>query len=206
MKAPERDLLAIAAMAAAYYISGRLGLLLAIPPGYATAVWPASGIALAGVLIYGWRLGIGVWLGSFLVNVRTGLDTSDAAALLQSMLVPVVIALGATAQAVGGAWLVRRFVSYRNILTQEFDVLRILLLGGPLACLIGASLGVTTLWLQGAIPDDARLFNWFTWWVGDVVGVLVFTPLLLVWTVRPYRRWLRKQLAVTVPMLLMFVL
>ncbi|MGH8529700.1 MAG: CHASE domain-containing protein [Nevskiales bacterium] len=206
MKGHTRDFLAIAAMAAAYYISGRLGLLLAIPPGYATAVWPASGIALAGVLIYGGRLGLGIWLGSFLVNLGTGLDTANTAALLRSILIPAVIGLGATAQALGGAWLVRRFVSYRNILTQEFDVIRILLLGGVLACLIGASVGVTTLWLTGAIPDDALLFNWFTWWVGDVVGVLVFTPLLLVWTVRPYHLWLRKQLAITLPMLLMFAL
>ncbi|HEV8584169.1 MAG TPA: hypothetical protein VGT02_04275, partial [Methylomirabilota bacterium] len=42
-------------MAAAYYGVGRLGLLLAIPPGYATAVWPASGIALAGTLVFGYR-------------------------------------------------------------------------------------------------------------------------------------------------------
>ena len=58
----------LAAMAAAYYVVGRLGLLLAIPPGYATAVWPASGIALAGALLYGYRIWPGILLASFLVR------------------------------------------------------------------------------------------------------------------------------------------
>ena len=78
-----RHLAAIAAMAAGYYASGRLGLLLAVPPGYATAVWPPSGIALAGVLVYGLRLCPGVWLGSFAINLGTSLDTSSAVAAMR---------------------------------------------------------------------------------------------------------------------------
>lgn len=199
-----REAAAIAAMAAAYYLSGRLGLLLAVPPGYATAVWPPSGIALAGVMVYGLRLCPGVWLGSFAINVGTGLDTSGAAAALNSMLIPAIIALGATAQTAAGAWLVRRFVGYRNILTQELDIVRILLLGGPLACLINSSIGVGTLWLRGAIAADAVLFNWWTWWVGDSIGVLVFAPVVLVWAVSSDRAWLRQKLSVVLPLLLVF--
>jgi diguanylate cyclase (GGDEF)-like protein/PAS domain S-box-containing protein len=202
----QRDVLAIAVMAVAYFLSGRLGLLLAVPPGYATAVWPASGIALAGVLVYGWRTCPGVWLGSFAVNVGTSLDTSGFGALVHSIALPAVIAIGATLQAALGAWLVRRFVGYSNILTQEFDVIRILVLGGPVACLTGASIGVGSLWTIGAIPADVVLFNWWTWWVGDSIGVLVFAPIALVWTVRPYKFWLNRQLSVTLPLLFMFVL
>ncbi|MFT5085890.1 MAG: integral membrane sensor domain MASE1 [Planctomycetota bacterium] len=65
----------------AYYVFGRLGLLLAIPPGYATAIWPASGIALAGMLLLGNRVWPGVLLGSFLVNIGTSLDTSSTQAI-----------------------------------------------------------------------------------------------------------------------------
>ncbi|MCB1828896.1 MAG: hypothetical protein KDI35_01735, partial [Gammaproteobacteria bacterium] len=42
-------------LALLYFVSGHLSLLLAIPPGYATAVWPGAGIALAGLLLYGRR-------------------------------------------------------------------------------------------------------------------------------------------------------
>jgi PAS domain S-box-containing protein len=204
MRLGGRYWLSIVAMVAAYYVSGRLGLLLAIPPGYATAVWPASGIALAGMLAYGWRLWPGVWLGSFLVNVGTGFDTSSIAAFLQSIILPGTIAVGATTQAATGTWLIRRFVGYSNLLVQEFDTVRILLLGGPLACLIGASVGVTSLWIAGPVSGEAYFFNWWTWWVGDSIGVLVFTPVALVWTARPYRTWLRQQLSVSLPLLFMF--
>ena len=61
--------LQVAVVAVAYYASGRLGLLLAIPPGYATAVWPASGIALAAAVLAGPRVLPGVALGSFALNI-----------------------------------------------------------------------------------------------------------------------------------------
>ncbi len=56
-------------LAAAYAVAAWLGLWLAIPPGYATAIWPASGLALAGVLMGGARVAPGIWLGSFVVNL-----------------------------------------------------------------------------------------------------------------------------------------
>lgn len=193
-------------VAAAYFIGGRLSLILAIPPGYATAVWPPAGIALAAVLLCGYRIAPGIWLGSYLVNIWTQLDVISVTAVIHSSLLPSTIALGATAQAVTGAWLIKRFVGYTNILEQETDVIRLLALGGPLACLIGASVGVGSLWWSGLIPNDVVLFNWWTWWVGDSIGVLIFTPVILIWAIRPFAIWLRQQLAVTLPLLLLFAI
>ncbi len=189
---------------AAYYIAGRLSLTLAIPPGYATAVWPPAGIALAAVLLCGNRVWPGIWLGSFMVNVWTQLDVSSPVAMLQSLPLPGLLAIGATSQGLAGAWLIKRFVGYHNILEQEFDVVRLLALGGPLACLIAASVGIGGLWVSGAIPGDAVLFSWWTWWVGDTIGVLVFAPAILVWAVRPFHVWRRQQLAISLPLLLLF--
>src|SRR5712692_4425595 len=56
-------------IAVAYFVAARLSLAVAIPPGYATAVWPPSGIALAAVLLLGNRIWLGIWLGASLVNV-----------------------------------------------------------------------------------------------------------------------------------------
>src|SRR5256712_112884 len=67
-------------LAAAYFAAAKLALLAAIPPGYATAVWPPSGIALAAVLLLGNRVWPGVWLGAALVNLTV--QSSLAAALL----------------------------------------------------------------------------------------------------------------------------
>lgn len=190
-------LLVAAGVALAYFAAGRIGLLLAIPPGYATAVWPASGLALAAVLLWGRPALPGILLGSFLVNIPTGWSAAD---FLGSIDVPAAIAVGAMVQAAVGAWLARRFVGYSNLLTQELDAIRILVIGGPLACIISASFGVGSLWLTGKVSIDAVPFNWFTWWVGDSIGVLIFAALVLIWSVRPYTFWVRRQLFVSVPL------
>ena len=71
-----RSVVPILTMAAAYAVAGWLALWLAIPPGYATAIWPASGLALAGVLMSGSWVWPGIWLGSFLVNIWTAFDST----------------------------------------------------------------------------------------------------------------------------------
>jgi signal transduction histidine kinase/integral membrane sensor domain MASE1 len=201
-----RTLLGCVIVALAYYASGRLGLLLAIPPGYATAVWPPSGIALAAILLGGWRLWPGIWCGSFLINVWTGLDTGSLAGALWSLAVPAAIASGAALQACAGARLIRRLVGYSNLLVQEVEVVWILFLGGPVSCLLNASIGASALYLHGSLPADNLLFTWWTWWVGDTIGVLVFAPLVLLWSVRPYAQWLRRQVFTTLPLALVFAL
>src|SRR5438105_1320238 len=102
----------ILALAAAYFVAGRLGLLLAIPPGYATAVWLPSGIAVAGLLLLGVRAWPGVLLGSFCVNAATSFPVGDAGTILRAAALPTAIGLGASMQAAVGAALVRRYVGF----------------------------------------------------------------------------------------------
>src|SRR2546428_8505879 len=99
---------AICGIAILYYLAGRLGLLLAIPPGYATAVWPPSGIARAGLLLFGARVWPGVLIGSFALNVWTSLDPTDPSSTLRSLLIAVSIAVGSTLQPLVAERLVRR--------------------------------------------------------------------------------------------------
>jgi two-component sensor histidine kinase/integral membrane sensor domain MASE1 len=172
-----REFGAVLAMAALYFVAGRLALLLAIPPGYATAVWPAAGLALAAVLRFGYRLTVGVWLGSFLVNVWTSLDPSSAATLWKSIAVAGGIGAGAALQAAFGAMLIRRFLGRQNALEDGRSVTTFLLLGGPAACVVNAVVGVTTLYLSGILALSTLAFSIATWWVGDMIGVLIFAPL-----------------------------
>ncbi len=86
---PNRTLILIIPLALTYFAIGKLALLLAIPPGYATAIWPSAGVALSVILLKGYRLWPGVLLGSFLVNVD-GMPSSSS--LLTSLFVPMVIA------------------------------------------------------------------------------------------------------------------
>jgi signal transduction histidine kinase/integral membrane sensor domain MASE1 len=190
------------AVAVGCYAAGRLGLLLAIPPGYATAVSPAAGVALAAMLLAGRRVGPGVFLGSLLADVAVGFQSATPSGAL---LMLAILALAATAQAGLGAFMIRRTVGYSNLLVQELDVAWILLLGGPLACLLEPAVGAATLWLAGELTEAVVWLNLWTWWVGNSIGVLVFAPLVLVWAVRPYRQWRQRQLFVTVPLVGLFL-
>lgn len=193
-------------LALGYYVAGRLALLMAIPPGYATAVWPAAGLALVGVLALGWRSFPAVVLGSFLVNFETSLEGQSNAEVLNSALLTFVIALGAGIQALVGAEAVRRFVGYPNAFDEERDVVLLLLLGGPFACCVSASCGTLALVSAGLMQVEALPFNWFTWWVGDTIGVVVFAPLMLALIGEPRDSWRRRRWAVGLPPMLGFVM
>src|SRR6185503_1907139 len=182
---PGRRLAEILGLAAAYVGTGKLALLLAIPPGYATAIWPPAGIALSALLLLGPRAWPGILLGSFLVNVSTTFSPAAAAA----------IAGGAAAQALAGAALVRRFVGTPLVLLRGRDIAMFLLLGGA-SCVVGATVGVATLYVRNVLQVRELPFNWWTWWVGDVIGVAVLAPLVLTTVLFVLvRRWERSQIA-----------
>lgn len=101
-------LLEIVVVAALYYVAGRLGQLLTIPPGNITAVWAPSGIALAAVLLRGYRVWPGIWLGSFFGNTWAFFDPTGYWSLAMSLAVGAVIGVGATLEAIAGAFLLQR--------------------------------------------------------------------------------------------------
>ncbi|MBL8448099.1 MAG: CHASE domain-containing protein [Zoogloeaceae bacterium] len=175
-------------LALAYAVTGWLGLLLAIPPGYATGIFPPAGIALVALLAGGDRLWPGVWLGSFLLN---GL-LANWPPSIGSSLIAAGIATGAALQARLGAYLVRRGVGYPATLTSASQALRFALLGGALGCLVSPTVGVATLSLAGKLPVANAPINWGTWWVGDALGVFVVGPLLWCLIGEPREIWRRR--------------
>ena len=197
-------------LALAYFVTGRLGLLLAIPPGYATAVWPASGIAVAALLVRGYFLWPGVLLGSFLVNISTAFDGSVPSTIVSSLIPAASVGVGASLQALLGAFLINRCVDIKSGLVSTRSILRFLALGGPISCVVSATWGVTTFWLFGSIADAEILSNWMNWWVGDTVGVVIFLPLTYIWYGHPAEVWRRRKLPValslTMPMMAIIAL
>ncbi len=168
------------ALAAGYCLTGGLGLLLAIPPGYATAVWPPSGIALAGLLWWGPRVWPGIWAGSFLVNVWVAYAMTNAKPNVTSLTLAASIAVGSTLQALLGAFLVQRWVGAGRLFASAPAILNFTGIA-VLCCLLAPTWGVTSLMLAGVVQTGEYVESWRTWWLGDLMGVLVFTPLLLTW-------------------------
>jgi serine phosphatase RsbU (regulator of sigma subunit) len=178
----ESTLAAILILAVLYAAAGRVGLLTAIPPGYVTAIWPSSGIALAAVLLRDKRIWPGIWLGSFAINNWAYVRYTGSRPSLLSVLAAALIAFGASTAALCGAFMLRRITRSTDLFRRTGRVIGFIAIGVMGSCLISATIGTTSLFLLGLIPWAHFSRTWWTWWLGDAAGVLVITPLLLTWT------------------------
>jgi len=191
------------AVATTYYALGRLALVLAIPPGYAAAVWPAAGIGLVATLVLGrWALP-GVFLGSLFVNLGVSYDGSSLTTIVQSLMIAGGPASGAALQAAFGAFVLRRSSAYPAPLDDERSALRFVLLSGPVSCVVSPTLGVGSLLLWGIIPTAEAGYTWFTWYIGDTIGVATLAPLLLIVVGKPRETWRSRRVTVGVPMMVL---
>jgi PAS domain S-box-containing protein len=184
-------LLQIIVIAAASFATGRAGLLLALPPEHkATAVWLPSGIALAAVLLGGYRLWPGIWLGAFLLNFWDFFSPLNRFSLAQHAFVSSTIAVGSSLQALIGAALVRGLTGRQNPFDRAQDVFAFVACSLA-SCLIACTAGATSLCVSGLAPWPAYGVTWWTWWLGDLGGILLMTPLLVVWWQRRGIGWRR---------------
>jgi integral membrane sensor domain MASE1 len=160
--------LRILALAAAYYLAAKVGLLFEIVRGQVTPLWPPTGIALVGLFALGVRAWPGITLGALLVNAPLG-PSLPAAAL---------ISVGNTLAPLCGYLMLRR-AGFRTQLGRPADVLALVFLGALASTLVSASIGTGALVLAGAVPLSAYGPTWSVWWAGDGMGVLVIAPVLL---------------------------
>jgi integral membrane sensor domain MASE1 len=175
-----RGIMELAATAALYVVFGKIGFLVAIPPGNVTTVWPAAGIALAAILLLGKRVWPGVYLGSFIVNCWFfwGLTKSFSPI---SIVVSGSIAVGSTLQALAAAYLIRRINGSGNQFAQPNDTFRFVGIE-LLTSSIASSVGVTSLCAGSFSHWSAFTETWSTWYLGDFTGALVVAPLILSWS------------------------
>jgi len=172
-----RTALTAVILAVVYFVAGKLSLRLASLHASASPVWPPAGIALAALLLFGFRLWPAIFIGAFLVNLTTpgNIFTSFG------------IATGNTLEAVIGAWLIQRFAGGLRVFDRAYDVFKFALVVA-LSTLVSPTIGLTGL----AIASFADWANypaiWLTWWLGDLGGVVMFAPLLVLWLAQPFRR------------------
>src|SRR5437764_12227963 len=178
-----------------YFIAGKLGLMLASLHASASPVWPPAGIALAALLLLGYRAWPAIFIGAFLVNVTTAGNVATSFA----------IATGNTLETLVGAWLVNRFAGRTNVFDRPQGVFKFALAAG-ISAIISPAFGVTSLGVAGFSHWANYGVIWLTWWLGDVTGDLAFTPLVLLWSVASKRRWNKKEAAVVGALLLLLVL
>jgi diguanylate cyclase (GGDEF)-like protein/PAS domain S-box-containing protein len=189
---------AVLLLAVCYVVSGELALLLALPPGYATAIFPPAGVAVAAIMIGGTSLLPGVLLGAFIMNVIQGFNAGAG----QPQVVfeaAVIISVASTLQAWVGAAMLRRWI--KPGLDSSRDVLLFLLMA-PGMCLIGASIALPSLYLLHVMTSDSIFTNWITWWIGDTIGVVLTAPLVWICIGNPRALWWRRRWLLVIPLTL----
>jgi PAS domain S-box-containing protein len=171
-------LVKIAACAVVYYFLARWSLLLAFEGTNASPIWPPSGVAFGALLLLGRRVWPAIAIGAFSANLAVfsanypiGLTTLTASA---------AIAAGNTLEALAGYALLRRLKVLDSPLDQPQNVFRFLT-AVLLMCMVAASVGTATLLLGGFAPVAALWPVWINWWLGDVGGILIVTPLMIIW-------------------------
>jgi hypothetical protein len=133
----------------AYIVTGRLGLLLAVPPGYATAVFMPAGLAVGSSFLAGSKTLVGTFVGSFFLNIWIG-TFSLGQVQLTRIIGAAVIALASTTQAGLGGVALHRLVGKTSAFDNPHDVFLFLLLT-PIICVTSASLSLGGLWSLGLV-------------------------------------------------------
>jgi PAS domain S-box-containing protein len=184
-----RHWLAVAAVAAIYYAAARFGLLLAFEETNASPVWPPSGIALAAMLVLGPGVWPGVLLGAFLANVAAFLG-NQATDALHAVVSSFFIGSGNTLEAACGAWLLGQWVKSHHPFGRR-EVFRFVAVALVISA-VSAAVGPAASSLAGVTPWTVYGTVVSTWWLGDVAGILIVTPMVLAWWMHGplgWRRW-----------------
>ncbi|MEG4321787.1 MULTISPECIES: MASE1 domain-containing protein [unclassified Microcoleus] len=182
----------LSAISIIYYGACKLGMAVAlpIPPGTITAVWFPSAIAWTAMLWRGANIFLAIWLADFIAAIPGYSDgTHDQ---LISTVVCSVASLGAAIEPVLGSRLIRRLIPITTPFNSAISVLKFVLIVANCTGL-NATMGVTVICFGGLSEWTNYGFLWLTWWTGNVISILVFLPMLLVWRRVPPMRWQRQK-------------
>jgi len=172
-------LLEVLAVTAVYVVTARIGQIFAIEPGNITPVWIPSGIMLAWVLLRGYYIWPGIFLGAFLGNIWAYFGNNSSGELYSAMFAGFFNGVGDTLCAIAAVMLMLRYFKESNPFKSLNAFLGLMVFGVVLGPLVSALFGASSLWLVGILTSETYSFALLTWWIGDSVGVLLLAPLIL---------------------------
>lgn len=156
-------------LALVYFVTAQLGLSLALLGHSVTVFWPPSGISIAVLLLYGYRLWPGIFIGSFFSNLVSGLP----------ILAVTGMAGAGTLEALLGAYLLSQHARFSVGLNEARDIFRLMWRGGIISTLPGALIGVLCLQWAGVVAQGEYGTTMLLWWMGDSLGVVFFAPVVI---------------------------
>lgn len=191
----QNDLVRMAGLAVFYAFLARLVLTVSTANGNATIFWIPGGLALAALLVWGWKY----WPAVFLGAIAAGLMVNDPLA------VSVFIAIGNTLETLFAVWLFHKFLGEKLSLKQPRDFLYLTLIAIA-SSVVSALIGPLTLLAAGYINSQVTTSNILHWWQADTLGILLGTPLFLIWRSFPHDWFSGKGLVETVALIVLTLL
>ncbi len=174
------------ALIAGIYLASIWGRSMGIegPALFISIFWPATGLSLSALLLFGYKVGIGVFAGNFIYNfvVFNAFLPEFSTSIISVMVLCVTI--GSLIQAMISAYIMKNYSTplfFHNVK----DIFIFLIPASLLPCVIGSSIGIAVLVLLGELDKSLILTAWLTFWLGDTIGIYVITPLIMIWSLQP---------------------
>lgn len=152
---------------------GWLGLMAGAPGGdFSVAIWPASGVALASMLVMGRSVWPAVFAGSA-VPLMLGSG---------NVVWSLISAAGLTVEAGLGSLLVERFTRGTHAFERPQSIVR----AAVFVAIASATSALAVSLATSAVGQaSSNAFVWTTWWLASLAGTLVVAPVVLLWMARP---------------------
>jgi signal transduction histidine kinase/integral membrane sensor domain MASE1 len=167
-----------------YFVLAKIGLALSLIHPSASTIWPPTGFALAAVVLWGYRAWPAIFLAAMIANATAAGSIGTA----------ISIATGNSLEALVGAALINVWSNGRDTFSTSNTVAKFTVICVVLATPISATVGITSLAIAG-YAEWANFANiWLTWWLGDMIGALVVTPVVVLWALSDARAFSRTEL------------
>ncbi len=176
----------IVLLIAVYFLGGLLGKETAFLSGSMALVWPPAGIALAAILLFGYRFWPGVALGAVLFSLMNGMPFG---------FFTLGTAVGNTIGAIFCAYLLQRFVAFNNAMERTSDVTGYIGLACFLGTTVNAAFNVVSLIYSGTVAWDDLFTTILVWWVPNALAGLVVAPFIITWATPSTTQWSARLLA-----------
>jgi PAS domain S-box-containing protein len=165
---------------ALYFLGGLVGKRTTFLSGSVTLVWPPAGIALAAILLFGYRFWPGVALGAVLFSFVDGVPFG---------FFTLGTAIGNTMGAIVCAFLLKGMIAFDNAMERTRDVTGYIGLACFLGTTVNAAFNVVSLAYSGAVAWNNLFPAILAWWVPNALAALVVAPLIITWATPSATRW-----------------
>ncbi len=164
-----------------YIIAGSLSFLIPVDSEYVSPIFLPAGIALASIIIFGKRALWGIWIGSFLLNIFHGIINENFSGnhFFPQLIIGAVIALGTVMGSIAGQFVITRASNGLHPFHNVPTVLILLFLGPITFSTTTSLIGIICLKFSSNIETADIWLAFQTWWLGDLIGIVLITPLIL---------------------------